>query len=430
MSEVRVEKTQIEQEVQRQLEILRRGTAEIVSEEDLAAKIKNSIISGKPLRVKLGADPSAPDLHLGHAVVLDKLRQFQDLGHQVVFIIGDYTARIGDPSGRSKTRPPLTGEQIDANARTYFEQVYRILDPHKTEIRYNGEWLGKLTFEEIIRLASRFTIQQILERDDFSKRYHGQVPIFFHEFFYPLMQGYDSVAVMADVELGGTDQKFNFLLARELQVQVGQAAQVAFMMPILPGLDGVHKMSKSLGNYIGIAENAVDMYGKCMSIPDGLMEQYFTLLTNLPEPEIQATMHGIADGSVHPMTAKKRLAFLVTERFHGTDGAQMAQANFENVFSRRASTASADIAYEGVALPAELAGSSEVGVIDLLFALGVVPSKSEARRLLQQGGIEVEGQRVSDIAFRISLEHLPIHMRVGKKRFLSVGEGPAVPGTH
>ena len=415
-----MEKAQLEQEVQRQLSILRRGTAEIVSEEGLATKIRSSLVSGKPLRVKLGADPSAPDLHLGHAVVLDKLREFQDLGHQVVFIIGDYTARIGDPSGRSKTRPPLTGEQIDANATTYFEQVCRILDPQKTEVRYNGEWLSRLTFEEIIRLASRFTIQQILERDDFSKRYHVQVPIFFHEFFYPLMQAYDSVAVEADVELGGTDQKFNFLLARQLQEQVGQVAQVAFMMPILPGLDGIHRMSKSLGNYIGIAENAVDMYGKSMSIPDGLMEQYFTLLTSMPEPELQGIVAGIADGSVHPMTAKKRLAFLVTERFHGTEGAAAAQANFENVFSKRASTASADIVYEDVTLPAEFAGFPEVAVIDLLFGLGAVPSKSEARRLIQQGGIEVEGQRVADIGFRVSLGHSPIHMRVGKKRFLAV----------
>ncbi|HWQ22415.1 MAG TPA: tyrosine--tRNA ligase [Clostridia bacterium] len=415
-----MEKTQSEQEVQRQLAVLRRGTAEIVNEEGLAAKIRSSLASGKPMRVKLGADPSAPDLHLGHAVVLDKLRQFQDLGHQVVFIIGDYTARIGDPSGRSKTRPPLTGEQIDANARTYFEQVYRILDRQKTEVRYNGEWLSTLSFEEIIRLASRFTIQQILERDDFSKRYHSQVPIFFHEFFYPLMQAYDSVAVEADVELGGTDQKFNFLLARELQEQVGQVAQVAFMMPILPGLDGVHKMSKSLGNYIGIAEGAVDMYGKCMSIPDGLMESYFTLLTMMPEQEIHATVAGIADGSVHPMTAKKRLAFLVTERFHGTEGASAAQANFENVFSKRASSASSEIAYEDVSLPAEFAGLSDVAVIDLLFGLSAVPSKSEARRLIQQGGIEVEGLRVADIGFRVSLERSPVHMRVGKKRFLAI----------
>jgi len=415
-----MEKTQLEQEMQRQLTVLRRGTAEIVSEEGLAAKIMSSLVSGKPMRVKLGADPSAPDLHLGHAVVLDKLRQFQDLGHQVVFIIGDYTARIGDPSGRSKTRPPLTGEQIDANATTYFEQVYRILDPQKTEVRYNGEWLSRLTFEEIIRLASRFTIQQILERDDFSKRYHTQVPIFFHELFYPLMQAYDSVAVEADVELGGTDQKFNFLLARQLQEQVGQVAQVAFMMPILPGLDGVRKMSKSLDNYIGIAEKAVDMYGKCMSIPDGLMEQYFTLLTSMPEPELLGIVAGISDGSVHPMTAKKRLAFLVTERFHGTEGAAAVQANFENVFSKRVSSASADIAYEDVTLPAEFAGLPEVAIIDLLFGLGAVPSKSEARRLIQQGGIEIEGQRVADIGFRVSLGHSPIHMRVGKKRFLAV----------
>jgi tyrosyl-tRNA synthetase len=420
MKEVKMGKLQLEQEVQRQLGILRRGTAEIVSEEGLAAKIMSSLVSGKPMRVKLGADPSAPDLHLGHAVVLDKLRQFQDLGHQIVFIIGDYTGRIGDPSGRSKTRPALTGEQIDANARTYFEQVYRILDPQKTEVRYNGEWLSRLTFEEIIRLASRFTIQQILERDDFSKRYHTQVPIFFHELFYPLMQAYDSVAVEADVELGGTDQKFNFLLARQLQEQIGQVAQVAFMMPILPGLDGVRKMSKSLDNYIGIAENAVDMYGKCMSIPDGLMEVYFTLLTSMPEPELQGIVAGIADGSVHPMTAKKRLAFLVTERFHGTEGAAAAQANFENVFSNRASTASADIAYEDVSLPTEFAGLPEVAVIDLLFGLGAVPSKSEARRLIQQGAIEVDGQRVADIGFRVSLGHSPIHMRVGKKRFLAV----------
>jgi len=234
------------------------------------------------------------------------------------------------------------------------------------------------------------------------------------------MQGYDSVAVEADVELGGTDQKFNFLLARELQVQLGQPAQVAFMMPILPGLDGVQKMSKSLGNYIGIAENAVDMYGKCMSIPDGLMEQYFTLLTSLPEPEIRGLMRGIADGSVHPMAAKKHLAYLVTERFHGTDGAAAAQVNFEHVFSNRASTASADIAYEKVMLPPEFAGLHEVAIVDLLYGLKAVPSKSEARRLIRQGGIEIEGQRVSDIGFRVSLDGSPIRMRVGKKRFLSV----------
>lgn len=415
-----MENVELEQEVQRQLSILRRGTAEIVSESELIAKIRDSLVSGRPLRVKLGCDPSAPDLHLGHTVVIDKLRQFQELGHQIVFIIGDYTGRIGDPSGRSRTRPPLTGEQIDANARTYFEQVYRILDPQKTEIRYNGEWLAKLTFEEIIRLASRFTIQQILERDDFSKRYHGQVPIFFHEFFYPLMQSYDSVAVRADVELGGTDQKFNLLLARELQEQSGQPAQVAFMMPILPGLDGIHKMSKSLDNYIGIAESAVDMYGKCMSIPDELMEQYYTLLTSVPEAEVVGMVRGIGDGSVHPMVAKKRLAFLVTERFHGTDEAAAAQANFEKIFSGRVSTASADIAYEDTRLPVEFAGLPEIGIIDLLFSLRVVPSKSEARRLIQQGGIEVEGQRVGDIGFQVNLDHSPIHMRVGKKRFLAV----------
>jgi tyrosyl-tRNA synthetase len=420
MKEVEMEDVQVEQEVQRQLSILRRGTAEIISEQELAAKIRNSLVSGRPLRVKLGCDPSAPDLHLGHTVVIDKLRQFQELGHQVVFIIGDYTGRIGDPSGRSKTRPALTGEQIDANARSYFEQVYRILDPQKTEVRYNGEWLAKLTFEEIIRLASRFTIQQILERDDFAKRYHSQVPIFFHEFFYPLMQSYDSVAVRADVEIGGTDQKFNFLLARELQEQSGQPAQVAFMMPILPGLDGVQKMSKSLGNYIGIAESAVDMFGKCMSIPDELMEQYYTLLTRVPEEEVANIVRGIRDGSLHPMVAKKRLGYLITERFHGADEAAAAQANFEKVFSGRVSTASADIAYEDVALPAEFAGTADAGVIDLLFALGAVPSKSEARRLIQQGGVEIEGERIGDIGFRVRLDHSPVHMRVGKKRFLAV----------
>lgn len=420
MKEVEMGDMELESEVQRQLTVLRRGAAEIVAEQGLAAKIRTSLKTGKPLCVKLGADPSAPDLHLGHAVVLDKLRQFQQLGHQVVFIIGDYTARIGDPSGRSKTRPPLTGEQIDANARTYFEQVYRILDPQKTEVRYNGEWLSKLSFEEIIRLASRFTIQQILERDDFAKRYHGQVPIFFHEFFYPLMQAYDSVAVRADVELGGTDQKFNFLLARELQEQSGQEAQVAFMMPILPGLDGVQKMSKSLGNYIGIAENPVDMYGKCMSIPDGLMEQYFTLLTGLPENDVAGMVHGIASGAVHPMVAKKRLAYLVTERFHGAEQAVIAQSNFEKIFSGRASTASGDIAYEDADLPAKYIGNTDVGVVDLLFALGEVPSKSEARRLIQQGGIEVNGERVSGIGFRVCLDRSPVRMRVGKKRFLAV----------
>ncbi len=415
-----MENGQVEQEVQRQMGILRRGVAEIVSEEALAAKIRASLTSGKALRIKLGADPSAPDLHLGHAVVLDKLRQFQDLGHQVVFIIGDYTARIGDPSGRSKTRPPLTGEQIEANAKTYFDQVYRILDPGRTEVRYNGEWLSKLSFEEIIRLASRFTVQQILERDDFTNRYRAQTPIFFHEFFYPLMQSYDSVAVHGDIELGGTDQKFNLLLGRELQGQVGQPAQIAFMMPILPGLDGVHKMSKSLGNYIGIMENAVDMYGKCMSIPDSLMVQYYTLLTHLPEADVAAMERGINEGTLHPMTAKKRLAFLVVERFHGTAEATSAQTNFENVFSRRTSTASADIAYEDVALPAEFAGQHDAGVIDLLFAVKAVPTKSEARRLIQQGGVEVNGRRIGDFKLRVDLDHAPLHIRVGKKRFLSI----------
>ncbi|MDO9099181.1 MAG: tyrosine--tRNA ligase [Caldisericota bacterium] len=415
-----MENTALEQEVNRQLAVLRRGTAEIISERELGEKIRVSLRTGKPMRVKLGADPSAPDLHLGHTVVLGKLRQFQDLGHQVVFIIGDYTARIGDPSGRSKTRPPLSGEQIDCNARTYFEQVYRILDPQRTEVRYNGEWLSVLSFEEIIRLASRFTIQQILERDDFSKRYHAQVPIFVHEFFYPLMQSYDSVAVEADVELGGTDQKFNFLLARELQVQHGQAAQVALMMPILAGLDGVQKMSKSLDNYIGIAESPVDMYGKCMSIPDGIMGQYYTLLTDVPETEIADIQRRIVEGTLHPMAAKKRLALLVTERFHGSTEAAAAQANFEAVFSRRVSTASADIAYEDVPLPGDLSGQPDVGVVDLLFMVGAAASKSELRRLVQQGGIEVNGERIADIGFRVSLRDLPLRMRVGKKRFLSV----------
>lgn len=415
-----MENEQVEQEVQRQLGILRRGVAEIVSEEALAAKLRASLTSGKALRIKLGADPSAPDLHLGHAVVLDKLRQFQDLGHQVVFIIGDFTARIGDPSGRSKTRPPLTGDQIEANAKTYFDQVYRILDPARTEVHYNGEWLSKLNFEEILRLASRFTVQQILERDDFTNRYRAQTPIFLHEFFYPLMQAYDSVAVRADVELGGTDQKFNLLLGRELQEQMGQHPQVAFMMPILPGLDGVHKMSKSLGNYIAITENPIDMYGKCMSIPDGLMGQYYLLLTKTPEAEVARMEQEIGTGALHPMAAKKRLAFLVVERFHGTEQATTAQLNFEKVFSKRASTASADIAYEEVALPPEVAAQSEVGIVDLLFALKAVPTKSEARRLIQQGGVEVDGQRLADVRSSVSLGHLPLHIRVGKKRFLSV----------
>lgn len=322
-------------DVQKQLEIIKRGTAEIVPEEELVEKLKKSVANNKPLHIKLGLDPTAPDIHLGHTVVLQKLRQFQELGHKVTIILGDYTGRIGDPTGKSETRKQLTEEQVLANAKTYEQQIFKILDPQKTSVRFNSTWLAPLKFEDVIRLAATTTVARMLEREDFSKRFKENLPISIHEFFYPLMQGYDSVALEADIELGGTDQKFNLLMGRTLQKEFGQEPQIALMMPILEGLDGVNKMSKSLGNYIGIDEPPQEMYGKTMSLPDELMVRYFELVTPVPLEEVRSIAKGLAEGTLHPRDVKMRLAREIVSFYHGPEAAMQAEEQFKKVFQKK-----------------------------------------------------------------------------------------------
>jgi len=321
--------------VDEQLEYLKKGTAEIIPLPELRTRLEQSRATGRPLRIKAGFDPTAPDLHLGHTVLIRKLKHFQDLGHTVIFLIGDFTSLIGDPTGRSVTRKPLTREEIDKNSQTYTDQVFKILDREKTEVRYNSEWLGKLGFEGIIRLAAKFTVSQMLERDEFHKRFQAEQPISLHEMLYPLAQGYDSVMLDADVELGGTDQRFNLLVGRELQRQAGTPAQIVLMMPIIEGLDGVQKMSKSLGNAIGVHEPPQEMYGKLMSISDDLMWRYWTLLTDLRPHEIEAMKNDVASGALHPMEAKKRLARTITAGFHSEAAAQQADGNWAKQFQHK-----------------------------------------------------------------------------------------------
>lgn len=320
--------------VEQQMDIIRRGVAEIVPEDELKEKLYESLTNNKPLRIKLGLDPTAPDIHLGHTVVLNKLRQFQDLGHEVHLIIGDFTGRIGDPSGRSETRKPLTEEQVKANAATYQEQIFKVLDPSKTVIHFNSEWLNKLNLVEVLNLAGKYTVARMLERDDFAKRYRENLPIGIHEFLYPLMQGYDSVVLEADVELGGTDQKFNLLVGRQLQKEYGLKPQVALMMPILEGTDGVQKMSKSLGNYIGVHEDAHEMFGKTMSIPDELIIRYFELVTRVPMDEIRAMQKAMEDGSMNPRDAKIRLAREIITMYHDAQAADEAEKGLSWYFPR------------------------------------------------------------------------------------------------
>ena len=318
--------------VEKQLEIIKRGVVEIVPEEELATKLQRSVKTGEPLHIKLGLDPTAPDIHLGHTVVLQKIRQFQELGHRTTIILGDFTARIGDPTGRSETRKQLTEEQVQANAKTYEGQIFKVLDPARTTLTFNSKWLSPLGFAQVIELAAKHTVARMLERDDFAKRFKDGLPISVHEFFYPLMQGYDSVALRADVELGGTDQKFNLLMGRTLQREYGQEPQVALMMPIIEGIDGVQKMSKSLGNYIGIDENPGEMYGKTMSIPDELMVRYYELLTSVPLEEVHSIASGLKSGSMHPRDVKMRLAREIVTFYHDQEAAARAEEEFKRVF--------------------------------------------------------------------------------------------------
>jgi len=421
--------------VDEQLAYLKKGAAEIIPEPELRAALEKSLKTNTPLRIYLGVDPTAPDLHLGHTVVLRKLKHFQDMGHTAVFLIGDFSAMIGDPTGVSETRPPLTREQVDANAKTYLAQVFKILDPAKTEVRYNSEWLGKLSAEAVVRLCSHYRLARMLEREDFRKRLDEGHPISVHELLYPLLTAYDAVSLKSDVELGATEQKFNLLVHREIQREYGLPGQAILTMPILVGLDGQRKMSKSLGNYIGITEPPADMFGKIMSIPDDLMWTYYELTTDRTPQQINALKQEVSSGSLHPMDAKMRLAEEIVSGFHGPDPARKAAENFQRVFrDRQSPTEVKEIRLKRMPMGFSLrsktdSGSSSHMVTDLpkgpekwsklLAYLGEVPSASEAERVIKQGGFEIDGQVENNPATKIDLwQSGSYEVRIGKKKFL------------
>ncbi|MBD9422013.1 MULTISPECIES: tyrosine--tRNA ligase [Achromobacter] len=399
-------------EVEADLRIAKRGCDELLVESEFARKLARSRATGVPLRIKLGLDPTAPDIHLGHTVVLNKMRQLQDMGHNVIFLIGDFTSTIGDPSGRNNTRPPLTREQIEANAKTYYAQASLVLDPARTEIRYNSEWCDPLGARGMIQLASRYTVARMMEREDFTKRFKGGIPISVHEFLYPLMQGYDSVALKSDLELGGTDQKFNLLVGRELQKEYGQEPQCILTMPLLVGTDGVEKMSKSKGNYIGISESPDSMFGKLMSISDTLMWRYFELLSFRSLEEIAALKQEI-DGGRNPRDAKVMLAQEIIARFHSAKAADEALASFEARF--RDGAIPDDI-------PEVNIGGAPVGILKLLREAGLVASGSEAQRNVEQGGVRVNGDRVEDKSLQLPAGTYVV--QVGKRKFARVNLNP------
>jgi len=395
-----------------QLDVIKRGAEEIIVEEDLFKKLERSVASGKPLRVKAGFDPTAPDIHLGHTVLLNKMRQFQDLGHEIIFLIGDFTGIIGDPTGKSETRKHLTKEEVAENAQTYQSQLSRLLDPAKTRIVFNSSWMSGMSAEDMVQLAARYTVARMLEREDFKKRYQSELPISIHEFLYPLIQGYDSVVLKADVELGGTDQRFNLLVGRDLQKEYSQEPQSLVLMPLLEGLDGVNKMSKSLGNYIGITEPPGEIFGKVMSISDDLMLRYYELLSSVSLDEFQQVKAGIKDGSFHPMEVKKRLAAEMVERFHSKQKAQRAREDFEKVFSNKRLPEDmplVSIAWEG----------ERMKLVRVIALAGAAKSNSEARRLIQQGAVEVDQKPVKDVDAELPARG-EYTLRVGKKRFLRI----------
>jgi tyrosyl-tRNA synthetase len=399
--------------VTEQLTFLSKGAAEIIREEELRAKLERSRATGTPLRVKLGVDPTGPDLTLGHTVVLRKLKHFQDQGHTAIFLIGDFTALVGDPTGQSETRPALSPEQVQANAETYLAQVYKILDRERTEVRYNSEWLGKLTAYEIVKLEGHYRLARMLEREDFRSRLQNNQPISVHELLYPLLQAYDSVVLKADVELGATEQKFNLLVGRDIQQEYGHPAQVAVTMPILVGLDGQRKMSKSLGNYVGVNEAPAQMFGKLMSISDDLMWSYYELLTDFAEPVIVRLKEEVRGGVLHPMEAKMQLAHNIIAGFHGEEAAKKATDEFQRVFRDRA-------APEEVA-ERKLPRSGSKRLSALLVELSLVPSRAEAERLIKQGGAEINGERVADVKKELDLSKSGDYLlRAGKKKFLRV----------
>ena len=397
--------------IDEQIAYLGKGAAEIITEPELRAKLKKSEQTGRPLTVKVGFDPTAPDLHLGHTVLLRKMKHFQDLGHQVVFLIGDFTGLIGDPTGRSRTRPALTPEQIEENAETYKNQVFKILDPDQTVVDFNSRWLGELSSQEWISLSSRYTVARMLERDDFSQRMASQQPVSIHELLYPLAQAYDSVFLKADFELGGTDQKFNLLVGRDIQREFGLEAQVLLMTPILEGLDGIEKMSKSLDNYVGITEAPTEMYGKIMSISDDLMWRYYELLTDHSAAEIQNLRSGLEQGEMHPMEAKHQLACGIVTDFHSARAAGEARSHFSRVFQERRDPED---------MPEFRLASEQAPhqLVDLLLLASLAPSRAQAKRLIEQGGVTVNGNRIGDVQSSLApIDGPRLVIKVGKRRF-------------
>jgi tyrosyl-tRNA synthetase len=414
--------------VDEQLAYLKKGAAEIIPELELTAKLENSRKTGKPLRVYLGVDPTAPDIHLGHTVVIRKLKHFQDLGHTAIFLIGDFSAMIGDPTGQSETRPPLTREQVDANAKTYLAQVFKLLDPQKTEVRYNSEWLEKLSSYDVVRLCGHYRLARMLEREDFRSRLEKNQPISVHELLYPLLTAYDAVALKSDVEIGATEQKFNLLVHRDIQREYGLPSEIALTMPILVGLDGSRKMSKSLGNYVGITEPPQEMFGKMMSIPDELMWSYFELLTDRTPGEIAELRNEVAAGSLHPMDLKMKLAQEVITGFHGQDAARKAAENFQRVFRDRQAPAemqeirllrrNGQLEYAGGVITA---GAGFPKWAQVLAYLRQIESVAKAARLIEQGGLEIDGRTVIDPAAKLDpTVAASYEVRLGKKKFLRI----------
>jgi len=398
-------------DIKEQLKIIKRGTVEIITDDDLVKKLEKSISAGVPLKIKAGFDPTAPDIHLGHTVLIHKMRQFQELGHEVIFLIGDFTGIIGDPTGRSETRKSLTREDVLKNAETYKEQIFKILDPKKTQVRFNSEWFAKMSAMEVVSLGAMRTVARMLEREDFKKRFASQQEITILEFYYPLFQAYDSVYLKADIELGGTDQRFNLLMGRHMQKTMGVEEQVVVMMPLLEGTDGVQKMSKSLGNYIGITESPKEMFGKIMSISDELMVRYYELLSDISMDELEKFKKGIKDGSIHPMELKKRLASEIIRRFHSEIEASDAQREFEKVFSQRElpdDMPVVELKWDG----------DELWLPHIIHTSGVSKSSSEARRLIKEGAVTVNGERVTDIEKKLRRgEYI---LKIGKKRFVKI----------
>ena len=394
--------------INEQIDIIKKGTEELISEDELVSKLERAQKSGEPIRVKQGFDPTAPDIHLGHTVGIRKLREFQELGHTIVLIIGDYTGMVGDPSGKSETRPRLSYENVMENAKTYEEQFFKILDRSKTEVHYNGEWFAKMQFDEIMALAAKFTVARILERDDFTKRYKEGSPISLHEFFYPLMQGYDSVAIKSDVELGATEQKFNLLAARHVQREYNQEPQVVLTLPVLEGIDGTLRMSKSLGNYVGIDEAPADMFGKIMSIPDNLIEKYFTLVTDYHLDQLEDVRNRLEDPKINPMVIKKELARTIVSIYNSKNDATLAQEAFEQVFSKKELPDDID--------EIQIDSDSNLLLVKLLSENGLVGSNGEGRRLIKQGAVKINEVKISDINYCLSTGKFIT--KVGKRRFV------------